>query len=142
MRMPAAVTDRVTAYLQRNPSRIADVRGLVHEEPMVPPGREKGKEPTEADVLDTRHPGAPPPCPGPLRQAEAIALDEFPVNDARVLAPGDPAGDIEKVSPADVAYGHLLYEPLKTRRLDPLLHHCRFAGHQTMTSTPATRDVG
>ena len=63
-----------------------------------------------AQVLQAGLAPLAPSAPGPLRDGDAIAFDQLPVDGRRILVCRDAAPDVEVVATSDVAHGQLLHE--------------------------------
>lgn len=82
----------------RGEERVFAVRCQQHEEVPV------------AQILQAGLAALAPSATGPLRDGDAVAFDQLPVDDRRVLVRRDAAPDVEVVAAADVAHGQLLHE--------------------------------
>jgi hypothetical protein len=117
VRVSFPVANRVAAKLDRDLPRIANEASLPLEERMLATSCNDDERTAVANVLDVREPGCLAPGPLRLSDCQAIFLDKFLIDCARVFSLRNLAGDIKEIPTANIGHSKLLNEPGNTRRL-------------------------
>ncbi len=89
---------------------------------MIPPRGKNREEPIMTKILQVCQAQLLAPGACPFRYADAVFLDEFPVDDLSVLAPWNPPRHIEPVTMTQVGASDLLDEAGDGNNFGTILH--------------------